>query len=355
MPESGGRAPSPKGGTAPPPKVVARPAPAEKAESAPSLEELGIPGRSSLFLGHPSPEPWRVFRMLAGGRKALVLSGAHPLRLRERFGLDEAALVWLSAHGGSKEETLAPQTLEYEMVGRVLRHFKAHRSSILFLDDIEYLSSQCGFEPVVRFLKSVSDAAAELRGTLLASADPDAFSKRERAAIASVFDTVRKIAPVEPPTLPSQGLPPSVNCLVCGPAEGAFRMFEAASRNRRALCITPNAPRKLKERYDLSRANFLWLSESATGEGVLKPQKFAYEGQRAALVHLRSGPGALVFLDSLEKLRLYGRLPEVVRFVKGVCDAAAESGGTVLASLAPGALELAEEAMLGKRFETVFG
>ena len=252
-------------------------------------------------------------------------------------------------------ETLPPQTLEYEMLGRVSRHFKAHRGSILLLDDIEYLSSQCGFEPAVRFVKSVSDAAAELRGTFLACADPDAFSERERASIVSIFDAVRKVAPGEHQATPSRGLPPPAGCLVRGPADGAFRMLEAASRNRRTLCITPSAPRKLKERYDLSRAEFLWLSESATGEGVLKPQKFAYEGQRAALHHLRSGPGALVFLDGLEKLRLYGDLPDVVRFVKGVCDAATECKGTVLASLAPGALGPAEEATLRKRFETVFG
>jgi len=293
--------------------------------------------------------------MLSGGRKALVLSGAHPRRLRERFGLDEATLVWLSAYSGSKEETLPPQTLEYEMLGRVLRHFKAHRGSILLLDDIEYLSSQCGFEPVVRFVKSLSDTAAELRGTLLACADPEAFSERERAALVSIFDAVRKLAPGAPPAPPAQGLPPQANCLVCGPAEGAYRLLENASRTRRALCITPNAPRKLKERYDLSRAGFLWLSDSATGEGVLKPRKFAMEGQRAASIHLRSGPGALVFLDNLEKLRLYGELAEVVRFVKGVCDAASECGGTVLACLAPGALDRAEEASLKKRFETVFG
>ena len=355
MPGSAGSVPSPKAGATIPPKVVARPVTAEKGESAPSLEELGIPGQSSLFLGPSSPEPWRIFRMLSGGRKALVLSGAHPKRLRERFGLDEAALVWLSAYGGSKEETLPPQTLEYEMLGRVSRHFKAHRGSILFLDDVEYLTSQCGFERVVRFVKSLSDTAAELRGTLLAVADPEAFSDRERAALSSVFDAVRKLAPEEPPATPAQGLPPSANCLVCGPAEGAYRLLEAASRNRRALCITHNAPRKLKERYDLSRAGFLWLSDSATGEGVLKPQKFAMEGQRAASIHLRSGPGALVFLDNLEKLRLYGELPEVVRFVKGVCDAASECGGTVLACLAPGALDPAGEASLKKRFEAVFG
>ena len=340
---------------APPPKVVARPAPPEKAPNSPAPEELGIPGRSGLFLGPASDEPWRLFRMLAGGRNALVLSGAHPARVRRRFGLDEAELVWLSAYAGSKEETLAPQALEYEILGRASRHFRSDRGSILFLDDLDYLASQCGFEPLVRFVKSVADSASELRGTFLACADPGAFSARERAALTSLFDAVREIPPGELAAPPRQGLPPASSCLVVGPPEQAYRLLETASRSGRALCITPNAPRKLKERYDLSRANFLWLSESASGEGVLRPQKLALEGQRVAQSHLRSGPGALVFLDGLEKLRLYGDFPATVRFVKGLTDAAAECGGSLLASLAPGALEPAEEASLRRRFESVLG
>jgi hypothetical protein len=285
----------------------------------------------------------------------LVLSGAHPARVRKLYGLDEAELVWLTAYAGSKEEALPPQALEYEILGRVSRHFKAHRGSILLLDDIDYLASQCGFEPVVRFLKSVADSAAELRGTFLACADPAAFSVRQRAALASLFDASREVSPGEPAAATGQVLPPGPGCLVVGRPEEAYRLLEASSRSGRSLCITPNAPRKLKERYDLSRAAFLWLTEGAAGECVLRPQKLALEGQRAALAHLRSGPGALVFLDGLEKFRLYGDFPATIRFVKGAADAAAELGGTVLASLAPGALEPAEEASLRKRFEAVLG
>jgi len=344
-----------RGSAAPPPKVVARPAPQELARNCPAPEELGIPGRSGLFLGPASDEPWRLFRMLSGGRKALVISGAHPARLRLRFGLDEAGLVWLSSYAGSKEETLAPQALEYELLGRTNRHFRSHRGSILFLDDLDYLASQCGFEPVVRFVKSVADTAAELRGTFLASAEPGAFSQKERAALASLFDAVRDVPPAARPEMPQDGRLPAPACLVLGPPEQAYRLLEAFSRSGRALCMTPSAPRKLKERYDLSRASFVWLSDSASGEGVLRPQGLALEGLRAALAHLRSGPGALVFLDGLEKLRLYGDFPATARFVKGLADAAAECGGALLASLAPGALDPAEEASLRRRFESVLG
>ncbi len=344
-----------KGSAAPPPKVVARPPPPEMADSGPAPEELGIPGRSGLFLGPASDEPWRLFRMLSGGRKALVISGSHPARLRRRFGLDEAELVWLSSYAGSREETLAPQALEYELLGRINRHFRSHRGSILFLDDLDYLASQCGFEPVVRFVKSVADTAAELRGTFLAGAEPGAFSQKERAALASLFDAVKEVPPGARPETPQDGRLPAPACLVLGPPERAYGVFEAASRSGPVLCITPNAPRKLKERWDLSRAGFLWLSESASGEGVLRPQKLALEGQRAAAAHLRSGPGALVFLDGLEKLRLYGDFPATARFVKGLADAAAECGGAFLASLAPGALDPAEEASLRRRFEAVLG
>jgi hypothetical protein len=119
--------------------------------------------------------------------------------------------------------------------------------------------------------------------------------------------------------------------------------------------MTPHQPRLVKEGFDPARSEFLWLSESATGDGVLRPQKYALEGQRAVLRHLRSGPGALVVLDGLDSLRLYGDMPQLVRFAKGAIDAAAECGGSVLASLAPGAMAPAEEALIGRRFEKVLG
>jgi len=337
------------------PRVVARPAsPLEERGGPPALEELGSPGTSSLLLGRPSPEPYRIFRMLAGGRKALAASGTHPARLRARFGLDETELVWLTAYSGSSEEALGPQTLEYELLGRATRHFRRARGSMLFLDDIDYLVSQRGFGPLARFLKSICDAGAEARGTLLVSADPDAFSERELASLRPLFDNIHLVQNEDAPARIGAGplLSPPVSCLVRGNGPGAYGLLEQASRTRRALCMTPHAPRKLKQAHDLSRADFLWLSESASGEGVLRPQKLAYEGLRAGLRHLRSGKGALVFLDGLERLRLYGELPDIVRFVKGLVDAAADCGGMVMASLEPGTLDPREEAVLRKRFET---
>jgi hypothetical protein len=337
------------------PKAVLRPAPLVKWDG-PAPEELGIPGRSALFLGPASDEPWRLFRILSGGRKALVQSGIHPARLRARFGLDEAELVWLSAYAGSKEETLAPQTLEYEMLGRLTRHLRARKGAILLLDDVDYLASQCGLEPALRFLKRVADSAAEHKGTLLAIAEAGAFSERERTSLASVFDAVH---PVEGG--PSGGripaaLPPGrSSVLIRAGGEAAHRLMEAGTRGRRTLILTPHPPRRLKQGFDFSGAAFLWLSEGAAGEGVLRPQDYAVEGQRAVLRHFRSGPGALAVIDGLEGLRLYGDMPQLVRFVKGASDAAAENGGAVIASLAPGALEPAEEAAVARRFESVLG
>ena len=345
----------PEPGPAPAPKAALRPAPPVKRDG-PAPEELGIPGRTALFLGPVSDEPWRLFRMLSGGRRSLVLSGMHPARIRTRFGLDEAELVWLSAYAGSKEETLAPQTLEYEMLGRLTRHLRARKGAILLLDDVDYLASQCGLEPALRFLKRLADSAAEQRGTLLAIAETGAFSDRERASLMSVFDAIH---PVEggpaggriPAALP----PGQSSVLIRAGGDAAYRLMEAGARSRRTLILTPHPPRRLKEGFDFSGAGFLWLSESASGEGVLRPQGYAVEGQRAVLRHFRSGPGGLVILDGLDGLRLYGDLPQLARFVKGTMDAAAENGGAVIASLAPGALEPAEEASLRRRFESVLG
>lgn len=346
----------------PGPVVVARHArfspagiPAEKLEAGRSILLMGRPGRSTLLLGPPSAEPYRIFRALSRGKKGMVMSGVHPERLRTRYGLAGAELLWLTGLSTNDEQALGPQDLEYEVLGRAIRHFRAERGALIFLDDIDYLASQDGFDALARFVKGVSDAASELGGSLMALADPEAFSDRQKLALMECFDAVRLLSG-------SRGRPARADrailvrhgaYLLMGFGPPAYRFLGTMARTHGVLCMTTLPPAKLKERYGLQSVEFCWLSDSAAGEGVLRPRKLGYEVQRAATRHLRSRPGALLYLDGLERLGPYAPFPEIVRFVKTLVDASGESGGVLVASMHPGFFSRAEEAVIRKRFDTV--
>ena len=346
----------------PGPVVVARHArfspagiPAEKLEAGRSVPRMGSPGRSTLLLGPPSAEPYRIFRALSRGKKGLVMSGAHPGRLRTRYGLAEAELLWLTGLSTNDEVALGPQDLEYEVLGRAVRHFRAERGALIFLDDIDYLASQDGFDALARFVKGVSDAASELGGSFMAIADPQAFSDRQKLALMECFDGVRLLrGPQGRPARADRAILVRHGAYLLrsfGPE--AYRFLGMMSRTHGVLCMTTLPPSKLKERYGLQGVEFCWLSDSASGEGVMRPRKLGYEVQRAATRHLRSRPGALLYLDGLERLGPYAPFPEIVRFVKSLVDASGESGGILVASMHPGFFGRAEEAVLRKRFDTV--
>jgi len=291
--------------------------PAEKLEAGRSREEMGRPGRATLVLGPPSAEPYRLFRSLARGRRGLVISGVHPDKLRARYGLGGAELLWLTGLSGTPELALGPKDLEYEVQGRALKHLRAGAGGAIFLDDLDYLASQAGFAPLARFVKGVSDAASELGGTLVSSADPEAFSERERLALMECFDGVHLLrpAPDRPVRSGMAVLFRRGTYLFRGQGPAAYRFLATLGRARKVLCITTLPPAKLKERYALQDVDFLWLSDTASGEGVLRPGKLGYEVQSAAARHLRSGGGALLYIDGLERLAPYAPFPEVVRFV----------------------------------------
>jgi len=328
---------------------------AEKLEAGRSLAGLSLPGRSSLLLGPPCSEPYRIFRTLSRGGNGMVMSGTHPERLRARYGLRDAELLWLTGLAGTDERALGPQDLEYEVLGKAVRHFRARRGGLLLLDDLDYLASQDGFDALARFVKGVSDAASELGGSFLALADPEAFSDRQELALAECFDGVRLLRgfPGQPARAESAILVRHGTYLMHRFGPDAYRALGSMSTSHRALCMTTLPPAKLKERYGLAGVDFIWLSDAASGNGVIRPRKLGYEVQRAATRHLRSGPGALLYIDGLERLGPYAPFPEIVRFIKSLADASGESGGILVASMHPGFFGRAEEAVIRKRFDTV--
>jgi hypothetical protein len=121
----------------------------------------------------------------------------------------------------------------------------------------------------------------------------------------------------------------------------------------RTLCLTTLPPAKLRERYGLSSVDFIWLSDSSAGSSVMRPRELGYAVQQAAVKHLRSGSGAALYLDGLERLGPYAAFPDIVRFIKCLADASGEYGGILVASVHPGFFDRAQEAAIRKRFEAV--
>lgn len=328
---------------------------AEKLAAGRSLSGLGGQGRSTLLLGPPCSEPYRIFRTLTRGANGMVMSGTHPERLRARYGLRDAELLWLTGLSGTDERALGPQDLEYEVLGRAIRHFRSRPGGLILLDDMDYIASQDGFDALARFVKGVSDAASELGGSFLAAADPEAFPDRQKLALVECFDGVRllKVSPVQPARAESAILVRHGTYLMHRFGPEAYRAMGSMSKSHRVLCMTTIPPARLKERYGLPAVDFIWLSDSASGDGVIRPRKLGFEVQRAATRHLRSGQGALLYIDGLERLGPYAPFPEIVRFIKSLTDASGESGGILVASMHPGFFGRPQEALIRRRFDAL--
>jgi hypothetical protein len=308
-----------------------------------------------MLLGPPCSEPYRIFRTFCRSSNGMVMSGSHPERLRARYGLRDTELLWLTALSGTHERVMGPQDLEYEVLGSALRHFRTRPGGTILLDDMDYLASQDGFDALARFVKSVSDAASELGGSFLALADPQAFSDRQKLALVECFDGVRMLRgyPAPPARAESAILVRHGTYLMHRFGPGAYRALGSISSAHRTLCMTTLPPAKLKERYGLPAVDFIWLSDATTGECVIRPRELGYTVQQAAVRHLKSGSGVVLYIDGLERLGPYAPFSEIVRFIKCLADASGEYGGILVASIHPGFFGRAEEAVIRKRFEAV--
>ncbi|MGQ9582558.1 MAG: DUF835 domain-containing protein [Thermoplasmatota archaeon] len=358
FPRMAGPPPGPRR-EAPRPKVVGSNAlkaihsEALKLGSAGSLQELSAPGRSSLLLSPPSSLLMRAFRALSRRRSGMLISGTHPKLLRSRYGIEGAELLWLTELPGASGKSYGPQDLEYDLLARAAAHMRRRREALVLLDDTEYLSALAGFEPLLRFVKGLSDLASDRSASFLADVDPRALSARELLALSKCFDAV-KVVEEERSHTPAPGLPlPASVSILIRPGPEAYGLLAELSGAKKALCITPTPPKKLWERYGLAGVSFVWLTETGEGEEALPPTKLSFEVQKRALDHLCMGRGALLFLDEIEHLRPYTSFQEELRLVKCLCDAAAEHGGNVVAALNLSSYEEREAAALRKRFDVV--
>jgi len=128
-------------------------------------------------------------KALADGLPGLCVTRQYPERLKEKFNLQNARLIWLShtpgkdSHNPTNIGTLA--TLITSFIER-------YKKSITLLDGIEYLVINNGFQQVLKLTELVNEQVMQSDSIVLMPISESAFSDKELALLERNVETIEK-------------------------------------------------------------------------------------------------------------------------------------------------------------------
>jgi len=144
-------------------------------ESAPVLKG----GSSYLFTDAAVPRAFETFkRLLAEGRRGLVITRAHPSRVQQLYSLD-CPIMWIAkTTKPTGVMTLEPTRL-MKIHSTISDFIKASPGSVVLLDGLEYLVTENGFAPVMKALQLTNEEIAMSGSYLLIPLDPRTMESQQ--------------------------------------------------------------------------------------------------------------------------------------------------------------------------------
>ena len=130
-------------------------------------------GSSYLFSHKGVPRAFEAFkRLLAQGKRGLVISRNHPNRVQQAYGLD-CPIMWIAKSTRPTGGVLSLEPTRLMKIHSTISDFiKANPGSVVLLDGLEYLITENGFGPVMKTVQLTNEEVAMSGSFLLVPIDP---------------------------------------------------------------------------------------------------------------------------------------------------------------------------------------
>jgi hypothetical protein len=161
---------------------------------APSLSN----GSSYLFADKGVAEAYEALKkLLAEGRRGLVITRTHPSRVQQLYGLD-CPVMWIAKSiktASSGVINIEPTRL-MKIHSTISDFIKANPGAIVLLDGLEYLITENGFAPVMKAIQLTNEEVAMSGAMLLVPIDPRTLETQQLGYLEREFslpgETVRR-------------------------------------------------------------------------------------------------------------------------------------------------------------------
>lgn len=165
-------------------------APAEKVREEERVELKK--GYSYLVKESEPVKSYELFKNeLLKNSKGLCFSRNHPEKIKQRYGLENVELYWLS-HAHEDKGQIDPTNLVRIMI--ILREFlKGIGDKVVLIDGIEYLIFRNGFTALLRFIQSLNEHIVLSDSILIVPINPRTLNGKELALLGLEMEIVEAV------------------------------------------------------------------------------------------------------------------------------------------------------------------
>jgi len=130
-------------------------------------------GSSYLFTEKGVPRAYDAFkRLLAEGKRGLVISRNHPNRVQQMYGLD-CPVMWIAKSTKPTGGVMSLEPTRLMKIHSTISDFiKVNPGAVVLLDGLEYLITENGFGPVMKTIQLTNEEVAMSGSFLLVPIDP---------------------------------------------------------------------------------------------------------------------------------------------------------------------------------------
>jgi len=148
----------------------------------------GLKDASTYLVKEEQPDAtYRLFvEAVRAGKKGLCVTRVYPQKIREKYGLADLPVLWLSNVG--KEDAVRPKDLE--KLSLAIERFLTREKGVLLIDGIEYLITNNNFITVLRFVQAIRDQVAIHGALLLFSVNPSTLDTHQLTLLEREVDAV---------------------------------------------------------------------------------------------------------------------------------------------------------------------
>ncbi|WP_052696187.1 DUF835 domain-containing protein [Palaeococcus ferrophilus] len=118
---------------------------------------------------------------------SMVISREPRTKVEHSLNLDGVAFWWLSKVEG--DHVIAPTRLPF-LSYNITEFLDSHERPFVYLDGLEYLILENGFETVFKFLTAIKDQAILKGGVILVKISPDAYELKEYRLLLREFNII---------------------------------------------------------------------------------------------------------------------------------------------------------------------
>lgn len=307
------------------------------------MSEIVEPGYNYLYESQEWHSFYTTISEVLPERPCICITGKNPSKIRDLYNLKWVHMIWVTGIE-TELKSAAPERIEFELTQSVLNYMKNNNGSMVFVDDVEFLTVMTGFEKVMDFLKALGDTSAYTSSSVVVHISPGFFSSTEISLLKSIFD---RTIPPEIALFESRNATSYLASRI--PYPKLADLVNGFGGPGRKLIISVVQPDKLKPFFGEDQ-DYYFITNTEQNIPVVRPWATETDFIISLKKYIESG-GKTALIDGLECVYSSVDFKRFLSFVKDLTDIASRENIKIFCVFNEGIAKKIDVIALKQRFD----